>query len=301
MKWFSLCAVLIFCVSLKAGGQAPLATPPRQTPLNDVLAASVPADGISEKGQMALAIKPEKWRTAETPNFYIHYRRQTEARKVAREIEFDLFIIAQTLGVQPSRYSKKSHVYVFEDENEWREFIIKADMPEWVASFAHGDELFLNVRETRGSAPFDSRTLAHETTHAVVARIYGPQNGWPLWLNEGFAEYMGGAAISARKNQTLKRHFDPLFANGNIIPMSLDELEQTKIYPQSSVARLYESGQAAVRLLMISGPPDRFVQLVNMLTAGKTLAEGVEALYGDKFKNYDDFKKAYFKITTNSR
>jgi hypothetical protein len=38
-------------------------------------------------------------------------------------------------------------------------------------SLALGDELFLNVREQTGA--FDSETVAHETTHAVVARIYG--------------------------------------------------------------------------------------------------------------------------------
>lgn len=299
MKWLSLFVVLSFLLLVSAGAQTPLPTPPRQTPLEEIPPESVPTAGISDKGQIALAIKPEKWKTAETPNFYIHYRRQTEARKVAREIEFDLFVITQTLGAQPSSYSKKSHVYVFEDESEWHEFIAKAGMADWISSFAHGDELFLNVRQTRGSTPFDSRTLAHETTHAVVARIYGRQKAWPLWVNEGFAEYMGGAAIAARKNQTLKRHFEPLFTDGYTTPMSLDELEHTKTYPQSGVSRLYESGQAAVRLLMISGPPDRFVQLVNMLLTGKTLAEAVAALYGDKFKNYDDFIKAYNKITNN--
>ena len=47
------------------------------------------------------------------------------------------------------------------------------------------DDLFLDVRAAQGG--FDSQTLAHETTHAIVARIYGGRR-WPLWLNEGFAE-----------------------------------------------------------------------------------------------------------------
>lgn len=45
-------------------------------------------------------------------------------------------------------------------------------------------------------------TPAHETTHAVVARIYRRQR-WPVWLGEGFAEYVGAAG----------NHFAP----GNII------------------------------------------------------------------------------------
>lgn len=299
MKWLFLSVVLIASVFASARSQTPLPTPPRDTPLKEIPNQAATADGISDKGRLALAIKPDKWKTAETPNFYIHYCRQTEARKVAREIEFDLFVIAQTLRAQPSSYSKKSHVYVFEDESEWREFSGKVGMPDWTSSFAHDDELFLNVREAHGPTPFDSRTLAHETTHAVVARIYGPQKTWPLWLNEGFAEYMGGAAVAARKNQTLKRHFEPLFAGDQAVSMSLEELEQTKSYPESNVYRLYESGQAVVRLLMISGSSDRFVQLVDMLTSGKTLAEGVAAIYPDKFKSFDDFRKAYQKMTNN--
>ena len=95
------------------------------------------------------------------------------------------------------------HVFIFEDEKDWRTFMTAAaattGVSPWAVSFAHGENLFLNVRNGN-TGMFDSQTLAHETTHAVVARIY-PNERPPLWLSEGFAEEMSGRSTAARMGQ----------------------------------------------------------------------------------------------------
>ena len=248
----------------------------------------------SGDGQKALAIDSPKWKHAETDNFILHYRRVTEAAKVAREVEYDLWYVATTLGAGKDRYSRKSHVYVFEDEAEWKQFLAVSSNPmKWAASYAHGDELFLNVRGGGNSgtgASFDSHTLAHETTHAVVARIF-PRKQWPLWLNEGFAEYMGGASVAARKGQSGKRYQREL----SMAEMPLTTLETLDGYPSSEAAigQLYQTSEKFVRFLMTEAPKDRIGKFIGAVLDGKKMQDAVLAVYGDKFKDWGAFMRRY--------
>lgn len=245
---------------------------------------------VGQYGNTALAINASKWKHAETDNFIIHYRRVTEAQKVAREIEYDIWFVAKALGAKKEQYQTKSHVFVFEDEAEWKEFLSQTGTPEWASSFARKDELFLNVRLKRSAGRFDSETLAHETTHAVVARLY-PGRRWPLWLNEGFAEYMSGASIAARKNQSVKRHQQSLTE----ADMPFDGMIAQKQYPRSilEMHQLYQSSEKLVRFLMNDLPKERFSQFSEAMLSGKNLEAALLEVYGDKYKDFDTFKKKY--------
>jgi len=275
-----------------SGQPSPNGEPPRDIPLIEKPFNELSDQQVDDLGQKALAIKPDQWKHAETDNFILHYRRVTEARKVAREVEFDINFVATSLGATKERYQKKSHVFIFEDDNEWHAFLSQTTMPPWAASFAHGDELFLNLRNQEGMA-FDSRILAHETTHAVVARLY-PGTRWPLWLNEGLAEYMGAASVAARKNQTIKRHEHTL----NFASMSLDEIQELQAYPQDpiQVAELYETAEKLIRFIMTELPKERFTQFIDAVLGGKTLKEALLYVYPDKLVSYDDFEKRFAKF-----
>ena len=250
---------------------------------------------LDDLGQTALAIRPGDWKHAETDHFILHYRRVTEARKVAREVEFDIAFVATALGAKPQQYQKKSHVFIFEDQNEWQTFINQTPQPPWAASFARGDELFLSIRNTTpGAPPFDSHILAHETTHAVVARLY-PGKHWPLWLNEGLAEYMGGASVAARKNQPIRRHEHTL----NFAGMSLDTLQEMQVYPQDpvAVAQLYETSEKLVRYIMTDLPRVRFTKFIDAVLAGQSLKDALMSVYPDYLASYDDFLNKYAKFS----
>jgi hypothetical protein len=263
----------------------------------DVPLVEKPLDQLSnqtydELGQKALAIRPDDWRHAETDNFILHYRRVTEAKKVAREVEYDISYVATMMGAKKEQYEKKSHVFIFQDDKEWQIFLSQTKVPSWAASFAHGDNLFLNLRSS--GTPFDSRILAHETTHAVVARLF-PGSHWPLWLNEGFAEYMGAASVAARKNQTIRRHEHTL----NFAGMSLDQLQQLQVYPQDpvQVAQLYETAEKLVRFIMTELPKDRFTQFVDAVVGGQNLQQALHEVYPDKLASYSDFEKKYARFS----
>ncbi|MGV3531822.1 MAG: hypothetical protein ACO1QR_05585 [Chthoniobacteraceae bacterium] len=272
--------------------------PPRETKLVEKKMEDLPSQPSSKHGITAMAIDPEKWKHAETENFILHYRRVTEAQKVAREVEYDLWFVATTLGATKERYQRKSHVYVFEDEDEWKTFVGQTGVPPWSASFAFGDELFLNVRRvgrgSGGSSNFDSTTLAHEATHAVVARLF-PGVRWPLWLGEGFAEYMGGASVAARKGQSIKRFQSRLSA----AEMPLDRLEALKSYPENEieVMQLYQTSEKLVRFLMNEFPKERFNDFLSYVLGGKPLQDSILTVYSDKVKDWDAFMRRYERFT----
>ena len=87
---------------------APVSTPPpydvalRQEPWE-----KLPDRQISRVGQEALALRPQQWRHGETENFVFHYRGLSEALQVAREIEFDLWYVANSLGAREGGLHEK--------------------------------------------------------------------------------------------------------------------------------------------------------------------------------------------------
>ena len=251
---------------------------------------TLPNHEVNDLGQTALNIRPAAWLHGECPHFIIHYRRITEAKTVALQIEFHLAFVAKTLGAGPERYANKSHVFIFEDDKDWKAFLSQTKIPPWAGSFAWGDELFLNVRNGN-TGTFDAQTLAHETTHAVVARLY-PHERFPLWLSEGFAEEMSGRSFAARQGfnpRTLQRYHLPL------IP--LEDLTAMVEYPANvvAVARLYQSSEKLVHLLM-SNHPERFPQLMDLVSKGETLSLAVPEVYGDVYPAYAAFSQQYGRL-----
>jgi hypothetical protein len=285
--------------------QSPAGSLPFATPASSSLANSTPPprgatmrqeswDQLSNReisyvGSQALAMNPRGWYHGETEDFIIHYRNFSDALQIAREIEFDLWYVAKTLGAPKEKYARKSHVYVFQDDREWQIFVKQARHQEtWAHSFALGDELFLNVHGTgRG---FESHTLAHETTHAVVARIYGNRR-WPVWLSEGFADYMADACGAVR------RGLSPGAYPRNLrnATMSLTELIAVSRYPTdvANVTRLYDTGTKFVRYLFAKYPAELFPKFVDRLLDGTPAETALAEVYGNEFRDPTAFDKRF--------
>lgn len=157
------------------------------------------------------------------------------------------FAAATFCGSLLERYARKSHVYVFQDDKEWREFVKQARQMPWSHSFAIHDELFLNIHGT--GQGFESDTLAHETTHAVVARVYGSAR-WPLWLSEGFAEYMADACGAVRRGlapEAYPRHLGSA-------TMTLTELIACRVIPR--ILRVLRNCMIPARSLFVISSPN---------------------------------------------
>lgn len=284
---FPLWFLAAFCLLTAASAQ-PEPKPPQDARLVEKKFEELSDVRLSPLGQKVLEINPKKWRHAESENFVYHFRRVTEAQRVVREVEYTLWFVAKALNAGKDRYTKKSHVFIFLDEKEWRQFLIDNGFPEWSASFAHGDDLYLSV--ARAGGQFDSDTLSHEATHAVVARLY-PRQRWPLWLNEGFAEYMGTATQAFRKKIYLKGMQGKL----SKADMELDELFALKQYPQEreKVTTLYQTSERVVRFVMTDFPKERFPQFVDVVLAGNSFEDAMLQVYGDSISSAAELRKKY--------
>jgi hypothetical protein len=262
--------------------------PPIGNPLRQQTWERLSNRDVSYLGSQSLSLNARNWYHGETENFIVHYRNFSDALQIAREIEFDLWYVARTLGASKDQYARKSHVYVFQDDKEWREFVKQAHQREWAHSFAVQDELFLNIHGT--GQGFESHTLAHETTHAVVSRIYDGRR-WPLWLNEGFADYMADACAAARRGLAP----GPNPRNLPTATMTLTELISVTRYPEDpvSVTRLYETGTKFVRYLFARYPAELFPKFVNRLLDGAPASEALSEVYSGEFRDLAAFDKKF--------
>lgn len=268
------------------------ARPPYDVPLRQERWEQLPNHQISLAGEQALALRPAQWRHGETDNFIIHYRSIGDALQVAREIEFDLWYVAQSLGAVPEQYARKSHVYVFQDEKEWQKFLGQTRAADWVHIFAMRDDLFLDLEAAEGG--FDSQTLAHETTHAIVARIYGNRR-WPLWLSEGFAEYMADACVAGRNSRSPRSKQRKL----HFAETTVAELLATARYPEApmEVARLYDTSAKFVRYLFNKYPPELFPKFVERVVGSERPTAALVEIYGNEFTDMAEFEKRFTRLT----
>ncbi len=260
--------------------------PPAFAPLEEKKWDALSQRETGRRGAEALAFKPERWLHGESGHFILHYRRVTEARRVAPEIEYYLWWVARALGATPDRYARKSHVFIFEDEKEWTEFKAQAGLTPWASSIAIGDELYLSIREAQ-TGLFHSKTLAHETVHAVVARLY-PGRRWPKWLNEGYAESAGKASAAARMGQWPGN--PPTRLPQGDYP--LDELLRAKPGADAdtvSVHRFYRSSERLVRFILAEIGPERLPAFVDRLLDDGDFGAALVATAPEKYPSYPAF------------
>ena len=143
-------------------------------------------------GQAALNIRPTEWKHAETPNFIYHFFHGYVVAPVSVEAEFYYRVIAQELGKDTTQWERKSHIFVFETMEDWAQFQRSGGLDPWTGGVHSGGELFIR-RDPQFR--FKGNTLGHEVAHLVVDRFYG--SNVPLWLNEGYAEYVSRRCYAA--------------------------------------------------------------------------------------------------------
>src|SRR5436305_2549505 len=82
-------------------------------------------------GEKALAIHPEQWKHAETEHFIYHFAHSYVATPVSVEAEFHYRVIAKELEREQPGTDVKSHIYIFEKAEEWREFQSFGKLEPW--------------------------------------------------------------------------------------------------------------------------------------------------------------------------
>jgi hypothetical protein len=250
---------------------------------------------ISALGQKALSIRPKDWKHAETAHFVYHFFDRPMASAVSVEAEFHYRVIAAELGKDTALWERKCHLFLFDDEADWKQFQKCGGLDPWTGGI-HGEGALFIRRNPGWQA--ENGTLPHEITHLVLYRFFG--QGIPLWLNEGFAEY---AATRCRASFYRARGFNsrPRAASvkaAHYIPLA--ELTSAVTYPadELQVIAFYEESQKLVRFLCAA---DRkaFSVLLESLGNGARLETAFGKSFGTRFLNLESIEREFKGYATS--
>lgn len=295
----SLVIILLASVALSLRAQTPAApaAPERQglEGLKEIPFAALSSQAVGVLGQAALSLRPTEWKHAETENFIYHYFHSHIATPVSVEAEFYYRVIAKDLGKDTSHWERKAHIFVFESADDWSQFQTKAHLDPWTGGIHARNELFI----TRDPAQkFKGNALGHETAHLVVNRFYG--DNVPLWLNEGYAEYISlvsYATFYRARGYQARPHFHNLPAT-DFLP--LKQLTEMVTYPTEvrQVVAFYSESEVLVRFL--SGEDKaKFAQFLDLLSKGSTFDTALRVTFGNRFPLAANFENE-FKSYANS-
>lgn len=160
--------------------------------LKEIPFQSLTDRSLTPLGQAAMSVHPNDWKHAETANFIYHFFHGFIAAPVSVEAEFYYRVISKDLEKDTTQWERKSHIFIFETDADWKEFQKKGALDPWTGGIHSGGSLFI---QRNPELKFKGSTLGHEVTHLVIDRFFG--SGVPLWLNEGYAEYSASRCYAA--------------------------------------------------------------------------------------------------------
>lgn len=215
-------------------------------------------------GAKALAIQAEGWKHAETEHFIYHYQRSFVATPVAMEAEFHFRVVTKELSRPDVPWPQKAHIYIFEQPEAWESFQSAGQLEQWTGGIQSGGSLFI-VRNP--AYRFTDNSLGHEVAHLVLHRMHGDKI--PLWLNEGFAQYVskGAHASYQRARGYLSKPWSNGVAADKLFPLAT---LATMSYPAADKIRpFYDQSERLVRFLVASDKP-KFLELLDLLASGQS-------------------------------
>lgn len=270
-----------------------------QGPANGAL-TEIPLAQLSNRqflklGQAALAIRSNDWKHAETANFIYHFFHSYVAAPVSVEAEFYYRLIAQELGKDTTQWERKSHIFVFETAEDWALFQRNGALDPWTGGVHAGGELFIR----RDPAfRFKGNTLGHEVAHLVVDRFFGANV--PLWLNEGYAEYVSVRCYAAfqRARNFRARPVSAAVDGGRFIPLAA--LTSAVVYPVEveQVQAFYSESERLTRFLSAANKPG-FATLFEALSKGARFETALAKGFGTRFPSLDALEREFKTYATN--
>ncbi len=249
----------------------------------------------SALGRAALAITPGDWKHAETEHFVYHYISSHVATPASVQAEFYFRVISKDLGKEKQPWERKSHIYIFEEDDAWNRFKTQAKLDPWTGGINVGDELFL---QRDPSYKWEGNTLGHEITHLLLNRFY-PNQRLPLWLNEGYSEYISKLMYVAFYRA---RGYDARPRSAALAPhefMPLSRLFSTRQYPQNPamVRTFYLQSEKLVWFLHSVDETDKaFIELMDQAGKGVPFQSALNRIYRGHFSSLTDLEtqfKAY--------
>ena len=262
--------------------------------LKEVRFNELSSTSLNPLGRTALALNRDGWRHAETTNFIYHFFDLGAAKQVASEAEFYFRVIARDLGKEGQAVERKAQIFIL-PKTEWDEFKRGAQLDPWTGGLHAANELFI----TRDGERFQGSTLGHEVAHLVVERFFGGRI--PLWLNEGYAEYISGvlyAAYYRARGYASKPRYAEIKAE-EYIP--IEKLAAFTGYPptEREVVAFYVESRKLVTFLQQRGK-EAFRAFFEAMAKGSYFESAMDGAYGGRFTSRRDLEEQFrmeaFKI-----
>lgn len=247
---------------------------------------------ISPQGRSALSDPKDGWKHAETEHFVFHFPDEKQAETVVVHAELYYDWIKKFFGVEEDRWKKKAHVFVFEDSKLWHSFLEKNGSPLLEAGgYTNGWELFLK-RDPLWLAPM--QVVAHELTHILLFRFV--DGSVPLFLNEGFAEYVSARAVATRfDGDEYQFHTIPRIEREKYVPLA--KLAAMRAYGADSDT-FYRESELVVRFLIQQAGSRKFYALLRAVSSGEDWTSELEMATG---LSAEEFERQFKPFATGER
>jgi len=228
-------------------------------------------------GEKALAIHPEQWKHAETDHFIYHFVHSYVATPVSVEAEFHYRVVAKELEREQPPGDTKSHIYIFEQPEEWQQFQVFGKLEPWTGGIHSAGSLFV-VRNPKYK--FQDNSLGHEIVHLVLHRFY--TDGIPCWLDEGFAQYASKAAHASyqRARGYIAKPRSQSIAASALMPIAT--LTAITHPPSEQVETFYDESERLVRFLAVTDKPS-FLAFLDALARHQPFETAFARAYAGKF------------------
>ena len=247
---------------------------------------------LSPEGKTALSFLGEAALHAETDHFIYHFTDEKQAETAFVKSEVYYAWVKEIFGVMEDSWKKKGHVFIFDDEEKWGQFNQRVNQGKIPSAhgFTNGWELFF-YRDPHWLAP--QKILAHEMTHLITFRFLDGK--LPLFLNEGFAEFMAYKALAMQVDgNEYNLRTVQLLKGEEWIP--LEKLAASKDYPASGIEAFYRESELLVRYLLTQYDRPRFYRLLKETSSGTAFDRALEEIYATSLPDFEEkFKK--FAVT----
>jgi len=230
-------------------------------------------------GEKALAIHPEQWKHAETEHFIYHFVHGYVATPISVEAEFHYRVVAKELERDQPVGDVKSHIYIFEKPEDWKQFQVFGKLEPWTGGIHSMGSLFI---QRDPQYRFSGNTLGHEIVHLVVHRFY--PDSVPCWLNEGLAQYISKAAHASyqrARGYIAKPHSESI-AGGDLIPLT--KLIALTHPPSEKVETFYDESEKLVRFLATTDKRS-FLEFFDALCRHDPFESALSRFYSGKFSS----------------
>ena len=228
-------------------------------------------------GEKALALHPEQWKHGETEHFIYHFVHSYVATPVSVEAEFHYRVVTKELERDQPPGDVKSHIYIFESPEQWRQFQAFGKLEVWTGGIHSQGSLFI---QRNPKYKFSGNLLGHEIVHLIVHRFYS--DGIPCWLNEGLAQYISKAAYASyqRARGYIAKPHSEAIAPEDLI--ALPTLTAITFPPTDRVTTFYDESERLVRFLVSTDKPG-FLALLDALGRHQPFETALPRAYAGKF------------------